>query len=796
MSETRKSQLEELAETLPGVAKIAEFESVTVDGPEHNEKGHHSLFENMLEGYAHCKMLYDDNGRPEDWVYLEVNPAFERLTGLKNAAGKRATDAIPGIKADHPELFEIYGRVASTGKPEKFETYFKPLGINLNVSAFRPAKGHFVAVFENITGRKRAEESLLRSELNFRSIFENSMDGVLLTVPDGRILMANPAACTILGRTEQEICESGRDGLIDSTDPRLPQLLQSRKHEGKIKCELNFKHKDGTCIPVELTSVIFNYNSGEERSVIVLRDITDRKKSEEALTDSEQRFRKVFEQGPMGMGILDLDYRWVAVNEKLCEITGFTSGELAKLSFIDITHPEDIKKDVSKVEFLVRGAIPCYQIEKRCIRKNKEIIWIKMWGAIVRNEQGEPGYFLAMIQDITSARKFEQERQLLQAQLFQSQKMESLGTLVGGIAHDFNNMLQIMIGYSELLLNGEENGDQKYNDLRAIIRTGEEGAELVRKLLAFGQQGQVVPVKLDLNGQIRQLSTLISRTLPHVVRVDLDLTDKPTTIRAGKSQIDQVVMNLAINSSEAMPNGGELNIATKIVFLDDDYCKSHLEAKPGAYVMLTCHDSGRGMDTETLSKIFDPFFSTKERGSTRGTGLGLSVVRGIVQQNGGHLTCQSEPGKGTQFKVYFPAVEAPAVTKEAVAPTVQFGVKKTIMIVEDNRSVAELERRGLVKAGHKVIVATNAREALDIYQKRKDEISLVILDLLMPEMSGKDCLMEMRKIKPTIKMLIASGYAPEDELQKEINPLVQGFLIKPFGISDLVNKVRLVLGGE
>jgi PAS domain S-box-containing protein len=245
------------------------------------EERYRLLFQNMLEGCAYCKMLFDDKGHPDDWVYLDVNPAFEQLTGLENIVGQKVTEAIPGIKQAHPELFEIYGRVALTGESEIFEIDFKPLGIVLNISVFSATKEHFFAVLENITERKRAEEGLRESELLFRSMFENSMDGVLFTAPDGRIFMANPAACSILGRTETEICDAGRDGILDLTDPRLSIELEKRRRDGKIRCELNFRNKTGTVIPVELSSIIFNNSNDEQRTIITFRDITDRKRTEE-----------------------------------------------------------------------------------------------------------------------------------------------------------------------------------------------------------------------------------------------------------------------------------------------------------------------------------------------------------------------------------------------------------------------------------------------------------------------------------------------------------------------------------
>jgi len=281
-----------------------------------------------------------------------------------------------------------------------------------------------------------------------------------------------------------------------------------------------------------------------------------------------------------------------------------------------------------------------------------------------------------------------------------------------------------------------------------------------------------------------------------VVQVDLDLDDRPTTIRADHSQIDQLVINLAINASEAMPDGGQLKISTKTILLDDEYCRACNRPIYGSYVMLSVTDTGLGMDEKTIPKIFDPFFSTKQRGSTRGNGLGLSVVQGIVEQHGGHVTCESEPGRGTEFKIYFPASEEPLADAKTFSPTIQTEGSETILLVEDCSPVAELETKFLENSGYNVVIATNGREALDIYRKRKEEISLVLLDLIMPEMSGRDCLMELVKIDPSVKVLIASGYAPEDELQSEISPIVKGFLHKPFATTQLLKGVRSALDGD
>ena len=393
-------------------------------------------------------------------------------------------------------------------------------------------------------------------------------------------------------------------------------------------------------------------------------------------------------------------------------------------------------------------------------------------------------------------KRAEQEREALRTQLMQSQKMEALGTLVGGIAHDFNNMLQSILGYSEMLLIGKQKGDLGYDDLQTIIQTARGGADLVMKLLAFGQQAPIFPIPLELNHEIKELITLISRTFAQGIQIDVDFTDGPTTIRADPKQIAQVIMNLAINSSEAMPNGGRLKVATKAVSLDEKYCRSLRGAKPGGFVMLSVNDTGRGMDKETLLKVFDPFFSTKERGSPRGTGLGLSVVKGIVEQQGGHITCESQPGKGTEFRIYFPAIDTPLVALETTVPAAHSGGSETILVVEDTESVVDLEERILGNAGYTVIKSTDGKKALEIYSARRQEISLVILDLIMPEMSGRECLMKLLKIDPSVSVLIASGYSPSDELHDEIRPLVKGFLHKPFGVAQLLITVSSALSAN
>ena len=507
------------------------------------------------------------------------------------------------------------------------------------------------------------------------------------------------------------------------------------------------------------------------------------------MRENENRFRLLFEGHDAIMLLTEPDTGAIVdANTAAIQFYGYSRETLCKMAIEDINCLEADQALARKRHDKIHGQD--YFVSSHRLSTG-EIRTVEVHSSLI-DTQGQI-FMFSIVHDVTERNLAEQEKMALQTKLFQSQKIEALGTLVAGIAHDFNNILQIVLGYSQLLLDDRKKGEPDYEDLQTIIRSGKEGAELVEKLLAFRQQRQIFPVPLELNHQINHLSTLISRKLPTSVQIDLNLADGPTTIRADHNQIDQVVMELAINASEAMPHGGKLKIATAIVSLNDEYCRSHHGSKPGSYVMLSVTDTGRGMGKDTLDKIFDPFFSTKQRGAIRGTGLGLSVTQGIVQQHGGHITCESELLKGTEIKVYFPALDTSMTTAKPPISRVQSGEAETILVVENSNSVAEFERKVLENNGYNVMVAITGEEAIDIYQARKDQISLVILDLLLLETPERDCLMELVKIEPSISVLVASGYAPEDELHRDIRPLVKGFLHKPFAMAQLLSSVRTAL---
>ncbi|MCX5861824.1 MAG: ATP-binding protein, partial [Deltaproteobacteria bacterium] len=380
--------------------------------------------------------------------------------------------------------------------------------------------------------------------------------------------------------------------------------------------------------------------------------------------------------------------------------------------------------------------------------------------------------------DISERKRAEQERENLRAQLLQSQKMETMGTLAAGIAHDFNNMLTVILGYSSMLLADKNEKDPGYEGLQKILKTSQDAADLVQRIRIFGRKAEMNLIPLDLNHQINQATKLLSRTLPKMIEMDIHLAKDPVIIRADPSQITQMVMNLAVNANEAMPQGGRLSILTENIVLDDDYCRLLMGVKPGPHVMLTVSDTGRGIDKSLMERIFDPFYSTKARDYRKGTGLGLSVVQGIVQQHGGHITVESEVGQGTTFRMYFPALEVEKVP-EYVEWKIPYpaGGTETILLVT-------------------VLSACDGQEALEVYEKEQGNIALVILDIIMPRMDGKQCLEQLLRINPTVKVIISSGVGYYDLINEVVEIGAKGAVNKPYSMRQILGMVRQVLDGD
>jgi len=406
-------------------------------------------------------------------------------------------------------------------------------------------------------------------------------------------------------------------------------------------------------------------------------------------------------------------------------------------------------------------------------------------GTPIQNEQGELKGLVGISSDIS-------EQKLLEQQLRQSQKMEAVGRLAGGIAHDFNNLLTAIIGYSQMVYAELRQGDPLRDRINEVLKAGQRAASLTSQLLAFSRKQVLQPKVLDLNVVVKDMDKMLRRVIGEDVELALALQPTLARVKADPGQIEQVLLNLAINARDAMPKGGKLAIETGEVEIDDEYAELHADAVPGLYVVLAVRDTGCGMDAQELSQIFEPFFTTKEQG--RGTGLGLSTVYGIVKQSGGHVAVESEPGKGSVFKIFLPVTKAeadgrPPRESEAIAD----GASRTILVVEDDELVRKLTRHALESSGYEVLEASSGAEAILIYDQHPKPIDLVITDVVMPQMSGREFIQRLEVRRPDQKILYMSGYTDDAIVHHGVLDEERPFIQKPFTVASLTIKVRDLL---
>jgi PAS domain S-box-containing protein len=468
-------------------------------------------------------------------------------------------------------------------------------------------------------------------------------------------------------------------------------------------------------------------------------------------------------------------------NPSYCELFGYTREEMIGKDIRELCFdPPDYPRFQKEIE--KQGFVKDYELKGR--KRDGTQIECLLTSSVHFGKDGSITGYRGILRDRTAYKA-------LQKQLLQAQKMEATGTLAGGIAHDFNNLLTVVMGFSELMLVEKRQDGSDREDIQKIFHAARNGADLVQRLLTFSRKSEPKPVPMNLNKQIVQVEKLLRRTIPRMIDIQLELSADLPEINADPSQVEQVLMNLAVNARDAMTDKGKLTVRTDIVTLDEEYCRLHVEANPGEYVLLEVSDTGHGMDKATVEHIFEPFFTTKEVG--RGTGLGLAMVHGIVKQHNGHITVYSEVGKGTTFRVYLPAIPAyaePDVEDSGMMPA--FGTE-TVLLVDDEEFVRELGARILTKHGYTILQAVNGREALDLFKKQRSQISLVILDLIMPNMGGKECLKELLKIDPQVNVLVASGYSADASVKETIQMGAKGFAAKPFRVNELLRDVRKVL---
>ena len=542
--------------------------------------------------------------------------------------------------------------------------------------------------------------------------------------------------------------------------------------------EVEIVHKDGSLRWLEVTEYPVHNRDGCVVAVEgIAKDITERKRAEEALKASERQYRQLVDNALVGVYRATPEGKFLYINDALARIFECEKAEEMLLLPIGIRYKNPEAREAFLKLLKERGNVPYYEVEVPTKTGKLKTIVIS---AVL-----EVGEITGIVIDIT-------ERKHLEAQLIHAQKMEAVGILAGGIAHDFNNILNVIIGYSAMVLDRMEVNSLSKGQMNEVLAAAERAAVLTKRLLAFSRK-QLAEVKpINVNETILGIQKLLVRIIGENIDFNLDLANRRLTVMADAGQIEQVLMNLATNARDAIPKGGRLTIGSGLQEIDDEYIAVNGYGEPGMYVIITVSDTGHGMDAETQKKIFEPFFTTKGLGE--GTGLGLAISYGIIKQHGGYLKVYSEPGEGTVFRIYLPLIEASALPgKKTKTPDTVKGGNETVLVAEDDASLRKLSRIVLESFGYSVITAEDGEDAITKFMENRERIDLAMLDMIMPKKNGKEVSEVLRKASPRTKILFVSGYTMDIIKNKELTESGFEFIHKPIRSQDLLRKVREVL---
>ena len=560
--------------------------------------------------------------------------------------------------------------------------------------------------------------------------------------------------------------------------------------------ELEIVRPDGRHMWVRLIGEAVRNASGRTITIHgAVQDITESREARAALHDSDERFRSAFEQSMIGISLTGFDGRLLKVNAALCELIGRTEEELLSTNFIDITHPDDLPENLSMMRELVAGLRASYRMEKRFMRPDGTYVWVDLCVSRVAESRGRAPYVVAQISDISARRTAEDALRDREDEIRHLQKMEAVGRLAGGVAHDFNNLLTVINVHNAFLLESLDDTDVRREDAEAIGKAGFRAGGLTRQLLAFSRKQILKPIVLDLNAIVHESQKMLRRLLGEDIEIATILADDLGRVVADASQIDQVLMNLALNARDAMPGGGQLTIATRSATVAVEGTASPGVVPPGDYAVIEVSDTGTGMDASTQARAFEPFFTTKEQG--KGTGLGLATVYGIVTQSAGHVLMKSAKGVGTTFEVYLPVVSAVHGTEDRRVPKdVPLRGAETVLLVEDEPAVRAIARRVLERQGYRVIEAANGAEALSVSAAYGSRIHLVVSDAVMPGMSGAEVTGRLQEERPDIKVLLMSGYTEDEVMRRGVVSSSVPFVQKPFVLAEFARAVRDAIGRD
>jgi PAS domain S-box-containing protein len=628
-----------------------------------------------------------------------------------------------------------------------------------------------------------AEEALRTREELFRALVENSSDVVLLVAGDGMVRYVSRPVARVLGYAPEDYL--GRDvfELVHPEDLGRARACYAEclRRPGEPRtAEYRTRHRDGDWRVIEAVGVNRLDEPSVQAVVVNLRDVTERRRAEEDLRLRE----RIIEGMSQGLLIADAtrpDRPAIYVNPAFERITGHAAAEVLGRNPRFLQGPKTDPAAAQEIKQGLRRGEPV-SVEILNYRKDGSTYWNQLAITPIRDGEGRLTHFVGLQTDVT-------ERRHLEDQLRQAQKMEAVGTLAGGVAHDFNNMLMVVNGYSEQVLRKLPAGDPLRPKLEEVRRAGERAAALTRQLLAFSRKQVLAPRVIDLNAVVTGLDRMLRRLIGEHIDMVVVPGRELGRVKADPGQVEQVVMNLVVNARDALPRGGGIRLETENVVVGAAEARRHAGLRPGPYVLLTVADDGVGMDATTLSHVFEPFFTTKAAG--KGTGLGLSTVYGIVKQSGGYVGVESAVGRGTTFRVFLPTTDEPLTPSGPGEPAVARGAAETgVLVVEDDATVRGLVCAALADAGYAVLEARHAGEAIELSERYKGPLALLLTDLVMPHMNGRELARRVAAGRPGLRTLYMSGYA-EPELLRDIDE--GSFLAKPFTMDALAARVRDML---
>ncbi|MCF8064348.1 MAG: transporter substrate-binding domain-containing protein [Desulfarculaceae bacterium] len=664
-------------------------------------------------------------------------------------------------------------------------------------SLFSEMAGDFAYALWVIKGeevRRRGEAALRESEAKFRAAFDSAPEGMALVDDQRRFLRVNRRLCEMLGYSKDELIGKSFNKFTHPDDRQAGRDRWRKLLAGDVsinQVEKRYLNKNGDIVWVMVSNAAIRDEHGNVQYILShIYDITQRKNAEEALRMSEEKFAKAFNHSPLWVVITTLDEgRYLEANETFFHETGYTREEVIGRTSKDL----DLRLSPRDREDLVRrirekGSVRNLEVKRRV--RSGEIRDILL-SAEMLPMTGEEAMVVALI-DVTDLRRAEKEKEKLESQLLQAQKLESVGRLAGGVAHDFNNMLNVITGYAELALDKTSPDDPRQKDLQEILKAGQRSAEITRQLLAFARRQTVSPKVLDLNETVESMLRMLRR----LIGEDIDLLWRPGSglwsVNMDPSQVDQIMANLCVNARDAIEGIGKVTIETSNVSFDESYCADHAGFIPGEYVLLAVSDDGHGMEKETLENLFEPFFTTK--GVGEGTGLGLSMVYGVVRQNNGFINVYSEPGEGATFKIYLPRHTGKAQKAlENTAIEIPSAQGETVLVVEDEIAIRQLTKTMLLRLGYTVLEASSPVKAMEVIKEHGGQIHLLITDVVMPKMNGRDLAEKLQGIYSTLKVLFMSGYTANVIAHRGVLDANVHFMQKPFSRQELAVKVREAL---